>query len=177
MHTKTLMLIGRPVHPILLCGLTPYRRPTTLASASPYLSSKCSCTFSIISSNHPSFPFRGNDNPPSPQAPPSQLPQRPPSARYSGKSRSKPKCNRATPSFCDVEKRWYCSACITFFRDNYECVRHIENVGKRAKCLPCGKTVCARKDNRKRHYTMYCKRKDLGKNMGLRLDDTFEDVT
>ena len=43
-------------------------------------------------------------------------------------------------------------------------------------CLACGKTLCARKDNRKRHYTKYCKRMDLGRDGDLRLEDSFIEV-
>lgn len=66
--------------------------------------------------------------------------------------------------------------CGELFRDKYECERHIGNVGRQATCLACGKTVCGRKDNRKRHYTKYCKRMDLGKRGDLRLEDSFIEV-
>lgn len=96
--------------------------------------------------------------------------------REKSQSRSEPPCRRGTPSYDDDRGKWYCSVCDDAFRDRYECERHIRNVGKRAKCLACKKTLCARMDNRKRHYTKYCKRMDLGKNGGLRLEDAFREV-
>lgn len=66
--------------------------------------------------------------------------------------------------------------CKGVFHDKYECERHIGNVGKQAICLPCGKTISGRKDNRKRHYTKYCKKMDLGRDGGLSLEDAFVEV-
>jgi len=66
--------------------------------------------------------------------------------------------------------------CKEAFHDKYECERHIRSVGRRAMCLACGKVMCGRKDNRKRHYTKYCKGIDLGREAGLRLEDSFIEV-
>ena len=80
------------------------------------------------------------------------------------------------PSFNRVRGKWSCSVCRDVFHDKYECERHIGSIGKQVMCLACGKTLCARKDNRKRHYTKYCKRMDLGRDGDLRLEDSFIEV-
>lgn len=62
--------------------------------------------------------------------------------------------------------------CKGVFYDKYECERHIGSVGKQVMCLACGRVVCGRKDNRKRHYIKYCK----GVNPGWDGGPTFEDA-
>ena len=66
--------------------------------------------------------------------------------------------------------------CRDAFHDKYECKRHIGNAGKQVMCLACEKTLGARKDNRKRHYTKYCKRMDLGRDGDLSLEEAFVEV-
>ena len=63
--------------------------------------------------------------------------------------------------------------CEDVFHDKYECDRHIESVGKRVMCLACGKIMCGRKDNRKRHYTKYCKGINPGRDGSTRPEDSF----
>jgi hypothetical protein len=147
----------------------------TLTSLGSCLHYQCSYRLATISSVRPTFSFR--DNPSfSPASHWSPLAQEPPSPQESRKPPSKRSCRRAKPSFNKDQGKWCCSVCKDAFRNRYECERHIENVGKQAVCRACGKTVCARKDNQKRHYNQYCKRMDQGKNGGLALEDAFLDV-
>ena len=130
---------------------------------------------SIISLGHPTLCFRDNASI-SPATHWSPLPQDPPSPQRGRELASQLSCSEATPEFSNVRKRWCCSVCEVVFRDKYQCGRHIRNAGKRAKCLACGKNVCARRDNRKRHYVKYCKRVYLGVYTDLRFEDAFVDV-
>jgi len=66
--------------------------------------------------------------------------------------------------------------CKDVFHDKYECERHIRSVGKQVMCLACGKVTCGRKDNRRRHYTKYCKGINPGRDEVLRLEDSFIEV-
>ncbi|KAF9780795.1 hypothetical protein BJ322DRAFT_283385 [Thelephora terrestris] len=117
-----------------------------------------------------------NEIPLSPTSSLSPQSQGPPSPQHTRRSSPRPDCHRAVPSFDTARRKWYCSVCQDAFHDKYECERHIGNVGKQALCLACGKTICARKDNRRRHYDKYCKRKDLGKDGGVSLEDAFAEV-
>ena len=172
--TSVTKLAGLPAH-IIVNGLPTRRRPTALTTTSPRPSSQCSSRFLVISSTPPTFSFRDNPFfcPTPPWSPP---PQELPPPRHRRKSFPQLSCSQATPLFSDARKRWYCNVCQDSFRDKYECERHIVNVGKRVKCLACGKNICARKDSRKRHYIKHCKKMDLGKDGGIRLEDAFIDV-
>lgn len=112
----------------------------------------------------------------SPTSSSSPLPQEPPSPEHGKQSPPKPTCRQGTPSFNNTQRKWSCSVCRDIFYDKNECRRHIGSVGRQAVCLACGKTIGLRKDNRRRHFTKYCKRMDLGRDGGLSFEDAFIEV-
>jgi hypothetical protein len=173
MHTWLVKRVKLLLH-IFLSGPASRRRPTTRSPAS-FLPSQRSCKFVILSLYHQILSFR-NEIPLSPTSSLSPQSQGPPSPQHTRRSSPRPDCHRAVPSFDSARRKWYCSVCQDAFHDKYECERHIGNVGKQAMCLACGKTICARKDNRRRHYAKYCKRKDLGIDGGVSLENTFAEV-
>lgn len=138
--------------------------------------SKVSANPVRFSCTHPTLSFREGRSisPASSSSPP---PREPPSPEHGKQSRSKPACRQGTPSFNSIQRKWSCSVCKDAFHDKYECQRHIGNVGKQAICLACGKTIGLRKDNRRRHFTKYCKRMDLGRDGGLSFEDAFIEIS
>ena len=176
LHTNS--WLAKPVELLLhtfLSGSDTCRRLTAHWLASLCLLSQCSCRLVILPLGRLT-PLFSNNLPLSPTSPLSPQPPEPPSLQYTRRSDPRPNCHQATPSFDHARRKWYCSVCQDVFHDKYECERHIGNVGKQAICLACGKVVCSRKDNRKRHYIKYCKRMDLGKDGGLSLQDAFVEV-
>ena len=157
-------------------NVLPTRRRTIMhSSTSQCLRSQCqcSCRFVITSLAHLTFSFRDN-LPFSQELLWSPHPRGPPSPQNDTNSPSEPSCRQATPLADAARRKWYCSVCEEGFRNKHDCERHIDNVGKRARCKACKKTVCGRKDNRKRHYTKYCKSMD--QREGLSLEEAFAEV-
>ena len=66
-------------------------------------------------------------------------------------------CREAIPVFNHIRKKWSCGVCNKDFRGRWECRRHIEATGKRAKCLACGVNLKGRGDSMLRHFKKYCK--------------------
>jgi len=83
-----------------------------------------------------------------------------------------PSCRRATPVLNHIRYKWCCSVCNQEFRGKWECKRHIESMGKRSKCVACGRNLNGRNDSLLRHFTTHC-RGDVG---NLSLEDAFVEV-
>ena len=94
--------------------------------------------------------------------------------RRAGLIPQKPSCRQASPFFDNANRKWCCDACGKHFRGYYECNRHTQHAGKRARCLACDKEINSREDSLRRHYSKFCKSMDLGKNSGnVRFEDAF----
>ena len=65
---------------------------------------------------------------------------------------SGPSCRNATAEFCHIREKWYCNMCNKDFSRKCECKRHIENSGKRAKCVACRSELYGRGDSLQRHF-------------------------
>ena len=128
-----------PLH-ICLSGPAICRPPTMHLQALLCLPPQRSCRFVIPSLGYLTLSFR-DKLPLSPMFPLSPHPQEPLSPQHTSRSSSRPNCRQSTPSFHNARRKWYCSVCKDVFHGEYECERHIGNVGKQAKCLACGKTV------------------------------------
>ncbi|KAF9780791.1 hypothetical protein BJ322DRAFT_1112192 [Thelephora terrestris] len=108
------------------------------------------------------FPDTTND-PPSPSPSSSQASSSPGHHQTSHEPSSTPelRCQQATPVLIRSRGKWCCSACDISFRGRWECARHIETAGKRAKCPACSKILSVRDDGLSRHLKNHCKG-DLG---------------